>query len=92
MLLSIGILTLTNPDKSSPKSRRKLGDILGFRQPPKLLPPSILDTYKVFEHIDILSKGIQLQPYTYTVILTLLDSDFGVLGHMSNRNDAIRNG
>jgi hypothetical protein len=25
----------------------------------KLLPPSILDIYKVFEHIDILSIGIQ---------------------------------
>jgi hypothetical protein len=24
----------------------------------KLLPPSILDIYKVFEHIDILSIGI----------------------------------
>ncbi len=25
----------------------------------KLLPPSILDIYKVFEHIDMLSIGIQ---------------------------------
>jgi hypothetical protein len=25
----------------------------------KLLPPSILDIYKVFEHIDMLSMGIQ---------------------------------
>jgi len=41
----------------------------------KPLPPSILDIYKVFEHIDMLSKGIQLQPYT--VIRTLLGSDFG---------------
>ncbi len=52
----------------------------------KLLPPSILDTYKVFEHIDMLSKGIQLHPYT--VIPTLLGSDFGDLGHMSSLNDA----
>ena len=30
----------------------------------KLLPTSILDIYKVFEHIDMLSIGIQEQPYT----------------------------
>jgi len=47
----------------------------------KPLPPSILDIYKVFEHIDMLSKGIQLQPYT--VIFIPFGSDFGVLGHMS---------
>jgi hypothetical protein len=45
----------------------------------KLLPTSILDIYKVFEHIDMLSIGKWLQPYT--VIPTLLGSDFGVLGH-----------
>ena len=45
----------------------------------KLLPPSILDIYKVFKHIDTLSIGIWWQPYT--VIPTLLGSDFGVLGH-----------
>jgi hypothetical protein len=44
----------------------------------KLLPTSILDIYKVFEHIDVLSIGIQYQPYT--VIPTLLGSDFGALG------------
>ena len=49
----------------------------------KPLPPSISDTYKVFEHIDMLFQGIQLQPYT--VIPTLLGSDFGVLGHMSRQ-------
>jgi hypothetical protein len=49
----------------------------------KPLLPSILDIYKVFEHIDMLVKGIQeLQPYTD--IHTLLGSDFGVLGHMSS--------
>ena len=32
----------------------------------KLLPASILDIYKVFEHIDMLSMGIQYQPYTVT--------------------------
>ena len=53
----------------------------------KPLPPSILDTYKVFEHIDMLFQGIQLQPYT--VIPTLLGSDFRVLGHMSSQKDAI---
>ena len=41
----------------------------------KLLPPSILDIYKVFERIDMLSKGKQLQPYT--VVPTLLGSDLG---------------
>ncbi len=46
----------------------------------KRLPPSILDIYKVFEHIDMLSMSIQKQPYT--VIPTLLGSDFGVLGHV----------
>ena len=42
----------------------------------KLLPTSILDIYKVIEHIDILSMGIQYQPYT--VISTLLGSDLGL--------------
>jgi hypothetical protein len=41
----------------------------------KLLPTSKLDVYKVFEHIDMLSMGIQYQPYK--VLLTILDSDFG---------------
>jgi hypothetical protein len=30
----------------------------------KLLPASIFNIYKVFEHIDMLSIGIQQQPYT----------------------------
>jgi hypothetical protein len=30
----------------------------------KLLPTSIFNIYKVFEHIDMLSIGIQQQPYT----------------------------
>ena len=47
----------------------------------KLLPTSILDTYKVIEHIDMLSMGIQYQPYTVIPTL-LLGSDFGVLGHL----------
>ena len=47
----------------------------------KPLTPSIIDTYKVFEHIDMLSKGIQYLPYT--VIPTLL------VGHMSSRNGVI---
>ncbi len=41
----------------------------------KLLPTSILVTYTVIEHIDMLSMGIQY--HTYTVIPTLLGSDFG---------------
>jgi hypothetical protein len=46
----------------------------------KLLPTSILDIYKVFEHINMLFIGTQYQPCT--VILTLLGSDFYVLGHI----------
>jgi hypothetical protein len=46
----------------------------------KLLPTSILDMYKVFDHIDMRSIGIWLQPYT--VITTLLVADFEVLGHL----------
>jgi hypothetical protein len=53
----------------------------------KLLPTSILDIYKVFEHIDMLSIGIQYQPYT--VIPTRLGSDFGALGHLWSQNDVI---
>jgi hypothetical protein len=53
----------------------------------KLLPASILDMYKVFEHIDMLSMGIEYQPYT--VIPTLLGSDFEVLGHLWSQNDVI---
>ncbi len=45
----------------------------------KLLPTSILDIYTVIEHIYMVSMDIQYQPYT--VIPTLLGSDFGVLGH-----------
>ena len=48
----------------------------------KLLPTSILDMYKVFEHIDML-----WQPYT--VIPTLLGSEFGVLLHLWSQNDVI---
>ncbi len=46
----------------------------------KLLPTSILDIYKVFEHIDMLTIGIQYQPYR--VKPTQLGSDFGALGHL----------
>jgi hypothetical protein len=53
----------------------------------KVLPPSILDTYKVIEHIDILSMGIQYHPYT--VLPTLLDSEFGHLCDMLSQNDEI---
>ena len=43
----------------------------------KLLPPSILDINKAFEHIDMLfiAYGSSL-----TQLSTLLGSDFGVLG------------
>jgi hypothetical protein len=53
----------------------------------KLLPTSILDIYKVIEHIDMLSIGIWLQPYK--VIPTLLGADFGVLCHLWSQNDVI---
>jgi hypothetical protein len=53
----------------------------------KLLPTFILEIYKVFEHIHMLSISIQYQPYT--VIPTLLSSDFGVLGHLRSQNDVI---
>ena len=41
----------------------------------KLLSISILDICNVFEHIDMLSIGIHQQ--SYTVLPTLLGSDFG---------------
>jgi hypothetical protein len=53
----------------------------------KLLPASTLDTYKVIDHNDMLSIGIQYQPYT--VITTLLGSDYGALGHLWSQNDEI---
>ncbi len=52
----------------------------------KLIPTSKLDTYKVIEHIDMLFIGIQYQPYT--VMSTLLGSDFGVHGHLWSQNEA----
>ncbi len=53
----------------------------------KLLPTSILDIFKVIEHIDMLAMGIQYQHYT--VIPTLLGSDFGVLDHLWSLDDVI---
>ncbi len=53
----------------------------------KLLHTSILDIYKVFEHIDMLSICIQYQPYT--VIPTWLGSYFEALGHLWSQNDVI---
>jgi hypothetical protein len=44
----------------------------------KLLPTSILDMYKVFEHIDMLSIGIQYHPYTVIPTLLSLDLEFWV--------------
>ncbi len=54
----------------------------------KLLPTSILDIYKEFEHIDMLSIGIHQQPYTVIPTL-LLGSDFGVLCLLWSQNDVI---
>jgi hypothetical protein len=53
----------------------------------KLLPASMLDIRKVFEHIEILFWGIRKQPQTG--ITMLLVSDFGVLGHLLSQNDVI---
>ena len=44
-------------------------------------------TYNMFEHIDMLSIGIHQQPYT--VLPTLLGSDFEVLGHLWSQHDVI---
>jgi hypothetical protein len=54
----------------------------------KLLPSSIFDIYKVIKHIDMLSMGIQYQPYTVMTTLTN-GSDFGVLAHLWSQNDDI---
>ncbi len=54
----------------------------------KLLPKSILDMCKVFEHIYMLSTCIQYQPNTFIPTL-LLGSAFGVLGHLWRQNDVI---
>ena len=52
----------------------------------KLLSISIIDIFKVFEHIDMLSIGKQ----PYTVIPTLLGSDhFGVLGYLWSQHVVI---
>ncbi len=53
----------------------------------KLLPTFIRDIYKMIEHIDMLSMGIQYRPYT--VIPTVIWSDFGYLGHLWSQNDVI---
>jgi hypothetical protein len=44
----------------------------------KLIPTSILDIYKVFEHIDMLSISIQYHPYTVIPTLLFLDLGFWV--------------
>ncbi len=48
----------------------------------KLHSTSILDIHNMFAHIDMLSIGIWQQPYT--VLPTLLGSDFGVLSFLQN--------
>jgi hypothetical protein len=45
----------------------------------KLLPTSILDINKVFEHIDMLSIGLRQQPYT---VIHPIGSDLGAFGHL----------
>ena len=56
-------------------------------QPPQTASHIQLDIYKVFEHIDMLSISIHHQPNS--VLLTLLGSDCGVLGHLWGQNDVI---
>ena len=52
----------------------------------KLLPPSILNIYKVSEHIDMLSIDIQQQPYT--VLPHYLDQILRfVLSHLLAKGD-----
>ena len=53
----------------------------------KLLSTPILEIYKVFEHIDMLSIGIQQQPCI--VLPILLGSDFGALDQLWSQNDVI---
>ena len=45
----------------------------------KLLPTSIFNIYKVFEHIDMLSIDTAAALHS---LLTVIGSDFGVLGHL----------
>jgi hypothetical protein len=52
----------------------------------KLLPVSILDIYKVFEHIDMLSIDI-LSISLKKVLPTVLASVVGVLGHLLSQTD-----
>ena len=56
----------------------------------KLLSTSILDIYKAFDHIDMLSIIIHQQPYTVKPIL--VGSDFGVLCCLWSKNDVIMHG
>ena len=49
--------------------------------------PHPYHTYNMFEHIDMLSIGIQQQPFT--VLPTLLGSDFEVLGHLWSQHHVI---
>ena len=49
--------------------------------------PYPYETYKVFEHIDMLSTRSPLQ--LYTTIPALLGRDFGVMGHLWVQQDVI---
>ncbi len=53
----------------------------------KLIPTSILHIYKVFEHLDMMSIGIQQQPNT--VLCTLIGSDFRVWVYLWSQHDVI---
>ncbi len=53
----------------------------------KLILASLLDISWVFEHIGMLFVGVHLQ--SYSIIPTLLGSDFGDLGHLWRQNNII---
>ena len=55
----------------------------------KLLPASIVDIYKVFEHIDMLFMGMGIWEQPQRVVPTILGTDFGFLGHLWSQNDVI---
>jgi hypothetical protein len=54
-----------------------------------LLPPSISDIYKAFQHIDVLSIGIEQQPYTVIATNTTCLRFWGSGWHMCSQNDVI---
>ncbi len=52
-------------------------------------PPSILDIYKLFEHIAMLSVIMGRSLTQLYPPYVLLSEDFGILGHLWSQNDVI---